>query len=94
MLMTWLQANSTIHGGDGLRFIQVMKNRANHEGIKCSPYEAMFGQPMKVELKTTNLLDDAIDDIFGEEELVKIISDQDGDEQNNSTEDPTVEKND
>ena len=94
MLMTWLQPNSTIHGGDGLRFIQVMKNRAYHEGIKCSPYEAMFGQPMKVELKTSNLLDDAIDDIFGEEELEKIISDQGGDKQNNSAEDPTVEEND
>ena len=30
MLMTWLQSNSTTHW-DGLRFIQVMKNRANHE---------------------------------------------------------------
>ena len=94
MLMTWLQSNSTTHWGDGLRFIQVMKNRAYHEGIKCSPYEAMFGQPMKVGLKTSNLPDDAIDDIFAEEELEKIISGQDGDEQNDPTEDPTVEEND
>ena len=42
MLMTWLQTNSTAHWGDGLRFIQVLKNRAYHEGIKCSPYEATF----------------------------------------------------
>ena len=69
MLMTWLQSNSTTHCGDGLRFIQVMKNRAYHEGIKCSPYEPMFGQPMKVGLKTSNLPDDVIDDIFTEEEL-------------------------
>ena len=54
MLMTWLQSNSTTHWGDGLRFIQVMENRAYHEGIKCSPYEAMLGQPMKVGLKTSN----------------------------------------
>ena len=93
MLMTWLQSNSTTHWGDGLRFIQVMKNRAYHEGIKCSPYEAMFGQPMKVGLKTSNLPDDAIDDIFAEEELEKIISGQDGDKQNDPTEDPTVEEN-
>ena len=46
-----------------------MKNRAYHEGIKCWPYVAMFGQPMKVELKTSNLPDDAIDDIFAEEEF-------------------------
>ena len=70
-----------------------MKNRAYHKGIKCSPYEAMFGQPMKVGLKTSNLPDDAIDDIFAEE-LEKIISGQDGDEQNDLTEDSTVEEND
>ena len=28
VLTTWLQSNSTTHSGDGLRFIQVMKNRA------------------------------------------------------------------
>ena len=54
----------------------------------------MFSQPMKVGLKTSNLPDDAIDDIFAEEELEKIISGQDGYEQNDPTEDPTVEEND
>ena len=94
MLMTWLQSNSTTHWDDGLRFIQVMKNRAYHKGIKCLPYEAMFGQPMKVGLKTLNLPDDAIDDIFAEKELEKIISGQDRVEKNDPTEDPTVEEND
>ena len=46
MLTTWLHSNSTTHWADGLRFIQVMKNRSYHEGFKCSPYEAMFRQPM------------------------------------------------
>ena len=63
MLMTWLQSNSTNHWGDGLRFIQVMKNRAYHEGIKCSPYKAMLDQPMKVGLKTSSLADDATDEL-------------------------------
>ena len=80
MLMTWIQSNSTTHWGDGLRFVQVMKNIAYHEGIKCSPYEAMFVQPMKVGLKPSNLPDHAIDDIFAEEKLEKIISGQDADE--------------
>ena len=48
----------------------------------------------KVGLKTSNLLDDAIADNFAEEELDKKISGQDGDEQNDPTEDPTVEEND
>ena len=93
MLMTWLQSNSTTHWGDGLRFILVMKNSAYHESIKCSPYQAMFGQPMKVGLKTSNLPDNAIDDIFAKEKLEKIISGQDRDEQNDPTEDPTIEEN-
>ena len=94
MLMTWLQSNSATHWGNGLRFIQVIKDRVYHEGIKCLAYEAMFGQPMKVGLKTSNLPDDATDDISAEEELEKISSGQDGDEQNDPTEDPTVEEND
>ena len=60
-----------------------MKNRAYHKGIKCSPYEAMFGQPMKGGLKTSDLPDDVIEDIFIEEELEKIVSGKHGDEQNN-----------
>ena len=71
-----------------------MKNRAYHEYIKCSPYKAMFDQPVKVGLKTSNLPDDAIADIFAEKELEKIISGQDEDEQNDPTQDPTVEEND
>ena len=55
------------------RFVRVMKNREYHEGIKWTPYEAMFGQPMKVGLKTSNLPDEAIDDIRTEEELKAII---------------------
>ena len=38
MPATWLQSNSTTHWVDGLRFIQVMKNRAYHDSIKYSPY--------------------------------------------------------
>ena len=44
-----------------------MKNRAYHEGIKCSPYEAIFGQTVKVGCKSSNLPDDAIEEIFTEE---------------------------
>ena len=92
--MMWLQSNSTTYWSDGLRFIQVMKNRAYDEGIKDSPYKATFGQPMTVGLETSNLPDDAIDYILAEEELEKIISGEDGDEQNDPTEDPNVEEND
>ena len=46
-----------------------MKNRPHHEGLKCSPYEAMFGQPMKVGLKTSNLSNETNNDIQTKEEL-------------------------
>ena len=49
---------------------------------------------MNAGLKTSNLPDEAMDDIFAQEELEKIISCQDGYEQNDPTEDPTVEEND
>lgn len=29
-----------------LPMVQTMKNRRYHRGIKCSPYEAMFGREM------------------------------------------------
>lgn len=32
-----------------------MKNRSLHHGIKCSPYEAMFGTRAKIGLKSTPL---------------------------------------
>ena len=51
-----------------------MKNRAYHHGIKCSPYEAMFGQSMKCGLRTSNLPDDVIANITTEEELEALIS--------------------
>ena len=42
MLTTWLQSNSTTYWAEGLRFVQVMMNRAHHEDLKCLPNEAMF----------------------------------------------------
>jgi transposase InsO family protein len=42
-LATWMERNNTTKWMEGLRFVQAIKNRAYHEGTKCSPYEAMFG---------------------------------------------------
>ena len=36
MLTTWLHSNATTHWSDGLRFVQVRKNRAYHESLKFS----------------------------------------------------------
>ena len=89
MLTPWLQ--STTHWGGGLRFVLVIKNRAYHEGIKCSLCEVMLGQPMKVGLKRSNILDDATEDVLTEEELEKVVFGEHGDKQNNLTDDPVEE---
>ncbi|XP_067126039.1 KRAB-A domain-containing protein 2-like [Centruroides vittatus] len=51
MLSSWLETNNTNKWSEGLRFVQLMKNRAHHTDINCSLYEAMFGAKLKVGLK-------------------------------------------
>jgi len=56
MMATWMETNNITKWSKGLRFVQAMINRAYHEGIKCSPYEAMFGVPMKLGIANSVLL--------------------------------------
>jgi transposase InsO family protein len=42
MLSGWLKDNETTKWSEGLRFVQFMKNRSFHSGIRRSPYEAVF----------------------------------------------------
>ena len=63
---------NTLHCVEGLRFVQFMKNRAYHQGIKQSLYEAMFGMPAKVCLKTSFFPDDV--EINSEEELEELLN--------------------
>lgn len=53
--------------------MQLMKNRANHSGIKRSPYEALFGTKITVGLNTSDLPQDALKNISSEEELKAIL---------------------
>lgn len=41
-----------------LRFIQSMKNRSYHSGIKTTPYDALFGCKIKIGMKMLNLLNE------------------------------------
>ncbi|VVC46293.1 Ribonuclease H-like domain,Integrase, catalytic core [Cinara cedri] len=59
MLTTWMQDEKNRHWSQGLRFIQLMKNRAYHSGIKMSPYEALFDCKIKIGLNTSNLPHDS-----------------------------------
>lgn len=73
MLCAWMQDEKTSCWSEGLRFVQLMKNRAFHSGIKRSPYEALFGCKARVGLSTSSLPDDVLQDVETEEELEKII---------------------
>jgi len=55
MLAALLQDNKTNKWSNGLRFVQLMKNRADYHVTIHSPYEAIFGTPPKIGL-TSSLL--------------------------------------
>jgi len=74
ILATWLQDNRTKKWGEGLKFVQFMKNRSLHSGIKCSPYEAMFGTKAKIGLKSTLLAINIISNLRTEEDLEKALN--------------------
>jgi hypothetical protein len=74
MLATWMEKNNTTKWSEGLRFVQVMQNRAYDEGIKCSSYEAMFGVPMKLGNANSVLPRNVTINITMEEDLEKVIN--------------------
>ncbi|KAL4152711.1 hypothetical protein QTP88_000544 [Uroleucon formosanum] len=70
------RANQDIENIEGLRFIQLMKNRAYDSGIKMSPCEALFGCKIKIGLNISNSLHDVISTIENEKQLAEIITEQ------------------
>ncbi|CAK1580028.1 unnamed protein product [Parnassius mnemosyne] len=79
MLTTWMQDNNNSHWSEGLRFVQLIRNRAFHDGIKQSPYEALFGCKVKVGLQLPN---DFTQNVETVEDLDKIIQDLTKNEEN------------
>ncbi|XP_023219253.1 tRNA (cytosine(34)-C(5))-methyltransferase-like [Centruroides sculpturatus] len=78
------KTNCTYEGGEWRN--KVTKNRAYHEGIKCFPYEAMFGCPMKMGLATSAIPSDMIRVIRSEEDLEKLLHSHDNTKQKNDVE--------
>jgi len=73
ILTTWMQTNNSESWSESLRFVQLMKNRAFHSGIKRSPYQAMCGNDIKIGLSTSILPPEAINNISSEEDLEKVL---------------------
>ena len=67
ILFSWMEENCTSKWSEGLRFVKVRKNNALHHGLKCSPYEVMFGQCMKIGLKTSNIPTEILPGLISED---------------------------
>lgn len=76
MLATWLETSKTTHWSKGLKFIQIMKNKAFNSEINTSPYETMFRCKTKLGLKIF-IPDVDIPRISTEEDLEKLQDPQD-----------------
>lgn len=74
MLFTGMSDYVTTQWSEGLRFVQFMKNRSYHSGIKMSPYEALFGSHPKVGLEASSLPDSILARLQSEEELEEALS--------------------
>jgi hypothetical protein len=74
MVIAWQQQNNTKKWSEGLRFVQFQKNSCHHQGIKRSPYNAMFGMDPKLGLKDCRLPPAIVDKITNEDELQEAIS--------------------
>ena len=76
ILFSWMEENCNSKWSEGLCFVQVRKNNALHHGLQCSPYEVMFGQCMKIGLKTLNIPTEILPGLISEEDLDVAISNQ------------------
>ena len=87
MIYTWMTENKTTQWSKGLRFIQLMKNRAFHSGINRTPYEALFGCKLKLGL-STSFPSDVIGGVASEEDLEDVLSSRFSDDESpNNTDD-------
>jgi len=74
MLVAWMSDNKMKTWSEGLRFIQIKKNRDLHSGIETSPYEAMFGTAQRIGLGDSPLAEDMYSSMETEEELVQLFN--------------------
>ncbi|XP_026811263.1 KRAB-A domain-containing protein 2-like [Rhopalosiphum maidis] len=72
MLITWMKKNNCKSWSEGLRFVQLMKNMTYHDGIKRSPYMALFSTDVKIGLSSL-LPAEAVEKLTTEQELEEIL---------------------
>nr|XP_022920129.1 uncharacterized protein LOC111428710 [Onthophagus taurus] len=69
-----MQENETTKWAEGLRFVQLKKNRSFHRGIQRTPYEAMFGIPLVNGLKDSNLPLEIVEKLHDEDDIYRLES--------------------
>ncbi|KAJ8976200.1 hypothetical protein NQ317_018866 [Molorchus minor] len=69
MLTAWMQDNDSNKWSEGLPFVQFAKNTTYHEGIRQSPYGALFGVKLKRGIASSSLPRGQIVNIETEEQL-------------------------
>ncbi|XP_071054394.1 KRAB-A domain-containing protein 2-like [Onthophagus taurus] len=74
ILITWMQENETTKWAEGLRFVQLKKNRSFHRGIQRTPYEAMFVIPLVNGLKDSNLPLEIVEKLHDEDDIYRLES--------------------
>ena len=62
-----------------VQYLGFQKNRRDHDGIKRSPYEAMFGCAPKVGLSTTPIPNEILQVLQKEEDLQAHLNDKPSD---------------
>lgn len=72
ILITWMQETQSSKWSEGLRFVQLKKNRSFHRGIQRTPYEAMFGTRLINGLTDSNLPLEIVEKLQDEEDVYRL----------------------
>ncbi|XP_008189907.1 KRAB-A domain-containing protein 2-like [Acyrthosiphon pisum] len=75
ILATWMAENNSRDWPSGIKFVQFRKNRAFHSGIGRSPYEAMFGCPVRLGVASVGFPLDETTNLNQEEDIGEIDND-------------------
>ncbi|XP_060861855.1 uncharacterized protein LOC132938880 [Metopolophium dirhodum] len=73
ILRAMMEDNDTTKWSEALPFVQFVKNTTYHQGIKQTPYEAMFGTKAQRGLLTSSLSREQIKKLAIEEKLEQIL---------------------
>ena len=76
MLKCWMLDNCSLSWSVGLNFVQMFKNNSHHSTTKMTPYQALFGAPLKIGSKTSPLPQDMLERLETESDLNKLLKSQ------------------